>query len=140
MQGAPLKHNLSHLESSAAVVCFKFDVLIIRYLITFTSNRLPIFQILGYSSLSHSVFTGMQQKYNRLKEEREKAVRAATRYRDEVHQKKEELKGATKVLADYRQSLLAAEKEKDYAGRERDRARADLEQAKTFFQEKDRAF
>ena len=72
-------------------------------------------------------------------EERKKAVRAATRYWEEVHQRKEELKGATEVLADCRQSLLVAEKERDYAGRERDRVKADLEQANAFLQEKDKA-
>ena len=43
------------------------------------------------------------------------------------------------MLAECKQSLLAADKEKEYVGRERDQARADREQAKTFLQEKDRA-
>ena len=43
------------------------------------------------------------------------------------------------MLSDYRHSLLVAEKEREHAGLERDRARADLERAKTFLQEKDRA-
>ena len=119
LQGAPLEHNLSHLESLATAVCFKFTVLI-RYLITITSNWLPVFQVLGYAFLSRTMFAGMQQEYNRLTEEREEEVRMVARYQKEVHHKKEELKGATEVLADCRQSLFAAEKEKDYAGRERD--------------------
>ena len=43
------------------------------------------------------------------------------------------------MLSDCRHSLLVAEKEWDHAGLERDCARADLERAKTFLQEKDRA-
>ena len=81
LQGAPLEHNLSHLESSAATACFKFVVLIIRYLITARSDRLSIFQVFGYASLSLSVFVGMQQEYKKLMEERDEAVKAASRYR-----------------------------------------------------------
>ena len=54
------------------------------------------------------------------KEEYEEAVRTAARYREELHHKKEELKGATEVVADCRQSMLSLEKEKEYAGLERD--------------------
>ena len=53
-------------------------------------------------------------------------MRAAARYREELHHKKEELKGATEVLADCRHSLLSMEKDKEQAVLERDRARADL--------------
>ena len=60
LQGAPLKHHLSHLESSAFAVCFKFVVLIIQSFITVTSDRLLVFQILGYTSLSRAMFTNMQ--------------------------------------------------------------------------------
>ena len=77
------------------------------------------------------MFANMQQDYHRTKEAYEEAVRAAARYREELHHKKEELKGATEVVANCRQSMLSLEKEKEYAGLERDRARADLEQAKT---------
>ena len=66
-------------------------------------------------------------------------IRAADRYREELHNKKKELKGATEVLADCRHSILSLDKEKEYAGLERDRARADLKQAKAFLQEKDKA-
>ena len=76
--------------------------------------------------MSRAMFAGMQQDYNRLKEERDEAVRAAARYREELHHKKEELKGATEVLADCRHSLLSMEKDKEQAILERDRARADL--------------
>ena len=43
-------------------------------------------------------------------------------------------------MASCRQSLLAVENEREYAGRELDRARAHLEKAKAIIQEKDRAF
>ena len=66
-------------------------------------------------------------------------MRTAARYWEELHNKEKELKGAIEVLVDCRQSLFAAEKEKDYAGWERDRAKADLEQAKAALQENDRA-
>ena len=41
----------------------------------------------------------MQQDYHRLREEHEEAIRTADRYREELHNKKEELKGATEVLS-----------------------------------------
>ena len=69
------------------------------------------------------MFVAMQQEYNRLTKEYEEAVRAAGRYQEEVHHKKE-------VLANCSQSLIAAVKEKDYHGWETDRAKVDLEQAK----------
>ena len=81
----------------------------------------------------------MEQDYNRLKEKRDEAMRVAARYRDELHHKKEELKSATEVLADCRHSLLSMENDKEHASLERDRARADLKQAKAFLQEKDRS-
>ena len=93
------------------------------------SNQLLVFQVLGYASLSRTMFTSMQQEYNRLKDEREEAIRAADRYCEDLHNK-EKLKGATEVLSNYRHSILSLEKEKEYAGLERDWARADLEQAK----------
>ena len=80
----------------------------------------------------------MQQDYNRLREEHEKVIRAVDRYREELHNKKKELKGATEALEDCRHSILSLDKEKEYAGLERDRARADLEQAKALIQEKDK--
>ena len=79
----------------------------------------------------------MQQEYNMLKEECDEVIRAADRYREELHQRKEELKGASELLASYQQSLLAAKNEREYAGRELDRARAHIEEAKGIIQEKD---
>ena len=76
------------------------------------------------------MFIDMQQDYNRLKEEYDEAVRVVAKYQEEVHQKKEELKGAAEVVVSCRQSLLSLEKEKKHAGLEKDRARVDLEQAK----------
>ena len=55
-----------------------------------------------------------------LKEECEEAMRAANRYRKEVHQRKEELKGAFELLANCQKSLLAAKKKNEYAGQEMD--------------------
>ena len=66
-------------------------------------------------------------------------MREAARYREELHHKKEELKEATEVLVDCRQSMLSLEKEKEYAILERDRAKVDLKQAKAAIQENDRA-
>ena len=100
-----------------------------------TSDRLLVFQVLGYASLSLTMFTGIQQEYNRPKDEREEAIRAADRYREDLHNKKEELKGAIEVLSDCRHSILSLEKEKEHAGLERDRARADIKQAKALLQE-----
>ena len=55
----------------------------------------------------------MQQEYNMLKREHNKVMRAADRYREELHQKNEELKGASDLLASCQQSLLAAENEQE---------------------------
>ena len=85
------------------------------------------------------MFTGMQQEYNMLKEERDEVIRVADRYREEVHHRKDELKMAAEQLDYCQKSLLVAEKEKDQASRERDRVMADLEQAKASIQDKDRA-
>ena len=61
-------------------------------------------------------------------------MRATDRYRNEVHYKKVELKRATEQLVDCHKSLIVVEKDKDYAGRERDWVLIDLEQAKAFIQ------
>ena len=82
---------------------------------------------MGYASLSRTMFLGMQYEYNRLQEEHDEAMRAANRYCDEAHHRKDKLKRATEVLTECRQSLRAAEKEKEYTGRDRDWARADIE-------------
>ena len=138
LQGAPFERNLAHLESSASAVCSEFATFIIGFNSTSISDRSP-FQVLGYASLSCAKFSGMQQAYNMLKEERDEVMRAANRYREELHQRKEELKGAFELLASCQQSLLATEKEQEYASRELERARAHLEGAKAIIQGKDGA-
>ena len=62
------------------------------------------------------------------------------KYREDLHTCKNELKGGSEVVKGCRDSLLALEKEKEYADLERDRAKADLEKAKAALQEQDRAF
>ena len=81
--------------------------------------------------MSRAMFADMQQDYHRTKEEYEKVVRAVARYREELHHSKEELKGATEVVASCRHSILALEKEKEYADLEKDQAKADLKKTKT---------
>ena len=81
----------------------------------------------------------MQRDYHRTKEEYEEVVRAAARYKKELHHSKEELKGATEVVASCMHSILALENEKKHADLERDRAKADLEKAKAVLQERNRA-
>ena len=93
------------------------------------------FQALGYASLSRAMFADMQRDYHRTKDEYE----AVARYWEELHHSKEELQGAIEVVTSYRRSILALEKEKEYADLERDRAKADLEKAKIALQDKDRA-
>ena len=41
------------------------------------------------------------------------AIREANRYREDLHNKNEELKSATKVLSDCRHSILSLEKERN---------------------------
>ena len=81
----------------------------------------------------------MQWDYHRLKEKRAEAVRAAAKYRKDLHSCRNELKGASKVVSSYKHSLFALEKEKEYADHERDWARADLERANIALQEQDKA-
>ena len=66
-------------------------------------------------------------------------VRAVAGYREEFYHSKEELKRATEVVTSCRQSILALEKEKEYADLERDRAMADLNKANAILQERNRA-
>ena len=73
------------------------------------------------------MFSDMQQEYNMLKDKRDKMKRGVDRYREELHQRKEELKRAFELLTGCQKSLLTAEKEKECAGREADRTKADLE-------------
>ena len=80
LQIAPFEHNLIHLESFAAAVCFEQETFIDCYEMPISSDRPLVFQVLGYASLCRARFTGMQQDYHRLKEEHEKAIRAADRY------------------------------------------------------------
>ena len=61
--------------------------------------------------------------------EYKEAVRASAKYWEDLHTCKNELKSASEVVKGYRDSLLALEKEKEYADLERDRARADLQKA-----------
>ena len=103
------------------------------------SDRLSKFQVLGYASLSRAMFADMQRDYHKTKEEYEKVVMAVARYRDKLHHSKEELKEAFEVVTSCRQSILALEKEKEYASLERDRVKADLKEAKATLQDKDRA-
>ena len=87
-------------------------------------------QVLGYMSLSSAMLADMQRDYHRMKEEYEEVVRVAAKYREELHVSRNELKGATEVVTSCRQSILALEKEKEYADLNRDQAKADLEKAK----------
>ena len=68
--------------------------------------------------LSRARFSGMQQEYNMLKDERDEMRRAADRYHEELHHRKEDVKGASELLVSRQQSLIAAEKEREYAGSE----------------------
>ena len=73
------------------------------------------------------MFSDMQQKYNALRDERDEMRRAADRYRDELYYKKDELKGASKLLVGCQKSQAVAENERDRADRDAERARAELE-------------
>ena len=75
------------------------------------------------------MFADMQRDYHWMKEEHAEALWAATKYREDLHVCKSELKGASEVVTSYKHSLIALEKEKEYADHEKDRARADLERA-----------
>ena len=85
------------------------------------------------------MFADMQRDYHRTKEEYDEVVRGVASYWEELHHSKEELKGATEVVTNCRESILALEKEKEYADLERDRVKANLEKAKATLQERDRA-
>ena len=74
-----------------------------------------------------------------MKEEYEEVVRAAAKYREELHISRNELKRVTEVVTSCRQSLLALEKEKEYADLERDWAKADLVMAKAALQDQEKA-
>ena len=65
-------------------------------------------------------------------------VRAAARYRDELHHSREELKGATKVVTRCRQSILALENEKEYTDLERDWAKATSKRQRPLFRRRTR--
>ena len=69
--------------------------------------------------------------------EYEEAVRAAAKYREDLHTCKNELKGASEVVKGCKDSLLALEK--DYVDRERNQAKAGLEKANIALQERDNA-
>ena len=99
------------MESSTAAVCYKFAAFIISFNSTVASDQYP-FQVLGYASLSRARFTCMQQEYNKLNEEHDEVMRVTDRYRKELHQRNEELKGASELLASCQQSLLAAKNER----------------------------
>ena len=85
------------------------------------------------------MFADIQRDYHRTKEEYNEVVRAAAMYLEELHNKKDELKGASEVVASCKQSMLSLENEKEYADLERNRVKANLEQAKATLQEKERA-
>ena len=86
------------------------------------------------------MFADMQKDYHQLKVEYEEAMQATAKYREDLYTCKNELKGASEAVKGCRDSLLAIEKEKEYADLERDWAKADLEKAKATLQEQDRAF
>ena len=59
------------------------------------------------------MFSDMQLEYNALRDERDEIRRAADRYREELHYKKEELKGVSELLLGCQKSQATAEKEKE---------------------------
>ena len=81
----------------------------------------------------------IQRDYHRLRVEQEEVARATARYREDLHTCKNELKGASKVVWGWKESLLALEKEKKYTDLYRDREKVDLERAKVALQEQERA-
>ena len=70
-----------------------------------------------------------------MKVEQEEASRAAAKYREELFNCKNELKEVTEVAKSLSQSLLALEKEVEYAQLERERAKIDLDRAKVVLTE-----
>ena len=85
------------------------------------------------------MFSDMPREYNVLKDEHDEMKRATDRYHEELHQRKEELKGVFELLASCQKSLGIAKREKEQAGREAERTRADLGQAKALILKNDRA-
>ena len=137
LKSAPFEHHLSHLESSAAAITFELVLFFHGLLARLSSSNVEFF--LGCASLGRIMFEEMQQDYHRMKDKYEEVVRAGAKYREELYISRNELKRATEVVTSCRQSLMALEKEKKYADLERDRAKVDLEKAKTTLQDQEKA-
>ena len=88
--------------------------------------------------MGRSKFADRQRDFHRMRVEQEEAARAAAKYREDLHNCKNDLNEATKMPRSSGESLLALEKEKEYAQLERDRAKADLEKAKAALIEHER--
>ena len=76
-----------------------------------------------------SKISDMQRDYQRMKVEHEEAVWTPAKYREDLYTCKSELKEVSEVARQRKHSLLAVEKEVEYAQVERDRAKADLVKA-----------
>ena len=102
-------------------------------------DRVTCFLALGCASIGRAKFVDMQRDFHKIRVEHKKAVRAATKYKVDLFNCKNELKKATEMMRHREDSLLAAKKKKKYAQVERDRARADLEKAKGALSENEKA-
>ena len=79
--------------------------------------------------MGRSKFVDMQHEFHKMCVEHEEAVRAVTKYREDLFNCKNELKEATEMVKHRDNSIIVAEKEREHAQAERDKAHAELEKA-----------
>ena len=89
--------------------------------------------------MGRSKFSDMQHEFHKMCVEHEEAVRAVTKYREDLFNCKNELKEATEMVRHCDDSILVTKKEREHGQAERDRARADLEKAKGALSENKKA-
>ena len=89
--------------------------------------------------MGRAKFVDMQRDFHRMHVEHDEATRAAAKYREDLFNCKNELKEAIEMVRHCDDSLLAAEKEKEYAQVEMDRARANLEKSNGALSENEKA-
>ena len=88
--------------------------------------------------MGRAKFADIQRDFHKMRVEQEEAARAAAKYREELFNCKNDLKEATEMARSRDESLIALENEKEYVQLERDRAKANLEKAKTALIEHER--
>ena len=89
--------------------------------------------------MSRLMFTDMQQEFHRMCMEQEEAVQAATKYRNDLFNCRDELKEANEMVRLRNDSILVMENEMEHAQVERDKARAELEKAREALCKNERA-